>query len=558
MRGLGGRGGGGGAGAGPGADLKRWCAKMTEGYPGVNIANFHTSWRDGLAFCALVHKYAPDSLDFNSLDPANIESNNQLAFDLAEKLFNVPKLLDAEDMLMAKPEQFSIMTYLLQFYKAVGDKKPVAVSGLGANVNKPEAKPGAPATEVRRPAGKPAPAAAATAETAEPAAPLTGSTRVRSTTTASPAKAAAAAASPVKPAPSAPKIITPAPTPTTVVQTPEPNLNIATPAAIAVPPEEDEDDDQEDIAMTAAVKTLISVYTDERGNTAKLEDAIQELDKAHQRFQSDGRSAARTTVPEDQDILFPAFDGVSGIVDNLKTDIRDGKPTVEQLQSMLEEVLIIIDDIMDVLLGGDLGLDFGDELEEVEITELDNLTFEEMEDKMNEALDVADFLATQLDEASSTIEALQKKTADQEQEILSLKDENASKSSAAASAPTPTSAAKTDDTSHQELQAALEKLEKAQNEKKEALAEKSKAEEESRVAREEQSKAEADKKKAEEEKLKMEGDLAKAHEERLRAEEEKEQSLNELQQVEEEKQELLKLVQLYKSRFEAISAILAK
>lgn len=43
------RGGGGGGGAGgPGADLKRWCAKMTEGYPGVTIANFHTSWRDGL------------------------------------------------------------------------------------------------------------------------------------------------------------------------------------------------------------------------------------------------------------------------------------------------------------------------------------------------------------------------------------------------------------------------------------------------------------------------------------------------------------------------------
>lgn len=89
----------GGGGGGPGADLKRWCGKMTEGYPGVSIANFHTSWRDGLgtffrfeftlilwhtvdllytAFCALVHKHAPEALNFESLDAANVLSNNQL------------------------------------------------------------------------------------------------------------------------------------------------------------------------------------------------------------------------------------------------------------------------------------------------------------------------------------------------------------------------------------------------------------------------------------------------------------------------------------------------
>ena len=31
------------------------------------------SWKDGLAFCAIVHKFRPDLLDFDSLDPAKIE-----------------------------------------------------------------------------------------------------------------------------------------------------------------------------------------------------------------------------------------------------------------------------------------------------------------------------------------------------------------------------------------------------------------------------------------------------------------------------------------------------
>lgn len=32
-------------GGGPTADLQKWCAKMTEGYPGVSIDNFDKSWR---------------------------------------------------------------------------------------------------------------------------------------------------------------------------------------------------------------------------------------------------------------------------------------------------------------------------------------------------------------------------------------------------------------------------------------------------------------------------------------------------------------------------------
>lgn len=40
--------------------LELWARKITENYPGASVRNMTTSWRNGLAFCALIHHFRPD------------------------------------------------------------------------------------------------------------------------------------------------------------------------------------------------------------------------------------------------------------------------------------------------------------------------------------------------------------------------------------------------------------------------------------------------------------------------------------------------------------------
>ena len=51
--------------------LEEWCRREVEDYPGVNITDMSSSWRDGLAFCALIHKHTTNLIDWDSLDPSD-------------------------------------------------------------------------------------------------------------------------------------------------------------------------------------------------------------------------------------------------------------------------------------------------------------------------------------------------------------------------------------------------------------------------------------------------------------------------------------------------------
>ncbi|XP_066528544.1 EH domain-binding protein 1 isoform X3 [Hoplias malabaricus] len=91
-----------------------WCREVTKNYRGVKITNFTTSWRNGLAFCALLHHFRPDLIDYKALNPQDIKENNKKAYDGFASL-GISRLLEPADMvLLAIPDKLTVMTYLYQ------------------------------------------------------------------------------------------------------------------------------------------------------------------------------------------------------------------------------------------------------------------------------------------------------------------------------------------------------------------------------------------------------------------------------------------------------------
>ncbi|CAH0546795.1 unnamed protein product [Brassicogethes aeneus] len=98
----------------PGQDLLEWCKEMTKDYQGVKVANLTTSWRNGMAFCALIHHFEPELIDFESLTPHDVKGNCKKAFDAGDKL-GIPRVIEPTDMhMLAVPDKLAVMTYLHQ------------------------------------------------------------------------------------------------------------------------------------------------------------------------------------------------------------------------------------------------------------------------------------------------------------------------------------------------------------------------------------------------------------------------------------------------------------
>ncbi|XP_063043138.1 smoothelin [Engraulis encrasicolus] len=103
--------------------LLDWCRAKTEPYEGVEIHNFSSSWADGLAFCALVHRFFPDGFDYCTLDPYDRKANFEKAFKTAETLGGCPALLDVDDLLrMKEPDWKCVYTYIQEFYRCLVEK----------------------------------------------------------------------------------------------------------------------------------------------------------------------------------------------------------------------------------------------------------------------------------------------------------------------------------------------------------------------------------------------------------------------------------------------------
>ncbi|XP_043979607.1 protein-methionine sulfoxide oxidase mical2b isoform X3 [Gambusia affinis] len=99
--------------------LLTWCQNQTQGYRGVDVTNLTSSWRNGLALCALVHRQRPELIDFDSLNEEDVARNNQLAFDVAEREFGIQPVTTGKEMAArAEPDKLLMVLYLSKFFEA--------------------------------------------------------------------------------------------------------------------------------------------------------------------------------------------------------------------------------------------------------------------------------------------------------------------------------------------------------------------------------------------------------------------------------------------------------
>lgn len=108
----------------------------------VEVRDFTSSWRDGLAFNALIYAIKPGIVDIHRVQQMDIQTRLEHAFLTAEQQLGIPRLIDPEgfrptdkttttrngflsiffsDVNVAKPDEKSIMTYLAQFSRRYPD-----------------------------------------------------------------------------------------------------------------------------------------------------------------------------------------------------------------------------------------------------------------------------------------------------------------------------------------------------------------------------------------------------------------------------------------------------
>ncbi|XP_067855257.1 F-actin-monooxygenase mical2-like [Heptranchias perlo] len=70
-------------------------------------------------------KFIEVGADFTQLNEKNVESNNQMAFDIAERDFGISPIMTGKEMAsVGEPDKLSMVMYLSQFYEMLKDTAP--------------------------------------------------------------------------------------------------------------------------------------------------------------------------------------------------------------------------------------------------------------------------------------------------------------------------------------------------------------------------------------------------------------------------------------------------
>ncbi|KAF7988560.1 hypothetical protein HCN44_001133 [Aphidius gifuensis] len=105
--------------------LLNWLQRQVVLYDNVQITDMTNSFKDGLAICAIIHRYRPDLIDFYSLKSDETEKNNQLAYDVLEKELGISPIMTGEEMVNCDvPDKLDMFSYLTQVYEVFKGEIP--------------------------------------------------------------------------------------------------------------------------------------------------------------------------------------------------------------------------------------------------------------------------------------------------------------------------------------------------------------------------------------------------------------------------------------------------
>uniref|UniRef100_A0A8D1IJZ7 Molecule interacting with CasL protein 1 n=1 Tax=Sus scrofa TaxID=9823 RepID=A0A8D1IJZ7_PIG len=98
-------------------ELLRWCQEQTAGYPGVHVTDLSSSWADGLALCALVHRLRPGVLEPSELQGVGALEATSWALKMAEHELGITPVLSAQAV-VSRSDPLGLIAYLSHFHSA--------------------------------------------------------------------------------------------------------------------------------------------------------------------------------------------------------------------------------------------------------------------------------------------------------------------------------------------------------------------------------------------------------------------------------------------------------
>ncbi|XP_046861439.1 spectrin beta chain, erythrocytic-like [Xenia sp. Carnegie-2017] len=104
--------------------LLSWIQHVLQGFSnGATINDFKKSWEDGFAFIYLLHAFRPSAVDMSEAQKMSVADRLDYSFNVAEKEFGVPGLLESSEVEQGNFEKNGMLMYLSSLYEVLRNQE---------------------------------------------------------------------------------------------------------------------------------------------------------------------------------------------------------------------------------------------------------------------------------------------------------------------------------------------------------------------------------------------------------------------------------------------------